>query len=163
MTLRAAPLSPALTEVSGALHRAAGFAEPWSADSFANLLATPGTAGVLALDDDQPLGLVLWRMAADEAEILTLGVPPEHRRRGIGRFLLEAASAAMRESGVRRLFLEVAVDNVAAIALYRSLDFRPAGRRPGYYRGADGPVDALILAREYIFTPRSSGERDAQP
>ena len=48
--------------------------------------------------------------------------------------------------GAETLFLEVAVDNTAAIALYRAAGFASAGTRKGYYdRGAAGRVDALVL------------------
>jgi ribosomal-protein-alanine N-acetyltransferase len=43
------------------------------------------------------------------------------------------------------MFLEVAVDNVAALALYRSRGFEAVGRRPGYYSRPDGPIDAMIM------------------
>ena len=61
---------------------------------------------------------------------------------------MEQAMAAIAATGVRRLLLEVAVDNHPAIALYGALGFVEAGRRRGYYRTAHGPADALILARD---------------
>jgi [ribosomal protein S18]-alanine N-acetyltransferase len=142
------PLTAPMSTVAAALHAAAGFHEPWDAQAFADLAAMPGAAGRLALDDETPIGLVLWRVAADEAEILTICTAPDQRRMGAGRCLLDAAIAAISEAGARRLFLEVAVDNTAAIALYLSFGFTEEGRRKGYYRTADGLVDALILARE---------------
>jgi ribosomal-protein-alanine N-acetyltransferase len=134
--------------VAAALHAVSGLHEHWDAATFAELIAMPGTAGRLALDGDMPVGLVLWRVAADEAEILTICTAPDRRRQGAGRFLLEAAIAAISATGGRRLLLEVAVDNGPAIALYGALGFTEAGRRRGYYRNAQGAVDALILARE---------------
>jgi len=141
------PLDLAMVEVAAALHEAAGFHEPWNARAFAELLAMPGTAGSLALAGDEPVGLALWRVAADEAEILTICTLPERRRAGAGRHLLDAAIAAASAAGARRLFLEVAVDNAAALGLYRASGFAEEGRRRGYYRGPDGARDALILAR----------------
>ncbi len=139
------PLDLAMTEVAAALHDASGFHEPWNAHAFAELLAMPGTAGMLALAGEEPAGLVLWRVAADEAEILTICTLPSHRRGGVGRHLLAAATQAMAAAGVHKLFLEVAVDNAAAIALYRAFGFAEEGRRRDYYRGPAGTVDALIL------------------
>jgi ribosomal-protein-alanine N-acetyltransferase len=137
-----------MAEVAAAIHAASGFDEPWSPASFAGLLATPGVAGRLALADGEPAGLALWRVAADEAEILTVCTLPDRRRAGFGRALMEAATAASTTAGARRLYLEVAVDNVAAIALYQRLGFVRAGLRKGYYRRTDGAVDATILARD---------------
>jgi ribosomal-protein-alanine N-acetyltransferase len=148
MTLNTLPLDIAMTEVAAALHGAAGFHEPWTARAFADLLTMPGAAGLFVLADREPIGLVLWRVAADEAEILTIGVLPDRRRSGAGRRLLDAAMDAASAAGARRLFLEVAVDNAAAIGLYRAVGFADQGRRRGYYRGPIGAVDALILGRD---------------
>lgn len=148
MTLNTLPLDIAMTEVAAALHGAAGFHEPWTPRAFADLLTMPGAAGLLALADGEPIGLVLWQIAADEAEVLTICTLPGRRRAGAGRHLLAAAIGAMQAAGVRRLFLEVAVDNDAAIGLYRAFGFTDEGRRPRYYQGPNGAVDALILGRD---------------
>jgi len=148
MTPNLYPLDITATEVAAALHQASGFHEPWNAHAFAELLAMPGTAGLLALDGDDPAGLVLWRVAADEAEILTICTLPDQRRGGVGRQLLEAAIGAMTAAGARRVLLEVAIDNRPAIALYRAFRLVELGRRRRYYRGPQGAVDALILGRD---------------
>lgn len=126
---------------------AAGFPEdPWSAESLATLLAMPGAAGALAVDADGPAGFALWRVAADEAEIVTLCIRPAARRRGHARALMEAAMASCAAAGARRLILEVAAGNAAAESLYGGLGFRQTGRRPAYYRRIGrAPVDALLL------------------
>ena len=111
-------------------------------------MGASGAAGLVVLADREPIGLVLWRIAADEAEILTICTLPGQRRMGAGRHLLAAAIGAMLAAGVRRLFLEVAVDNAPAIGLYRAFGFTGEGRRRGYYQGPDGAVDALILGRD---------------
>jgi len=92
-------------------------------------------------------GFVIGRIAADEAEILSIGVAPEWQRRGVARRMAEGLVRAARRAEVKRVFLEVAVDNAAAIALYEGLGFRPAGRRKGYYERPGGKnVDAIILS-----------------
>lgn len=121
---------------------ASAFDTPWDAAAIRALLDMPGAQ--LEAEDD---GFLLWRRAADEAEIVTLAVRPEARRRGLGGRLLDRSLTQAREKGAARVFLEVAHDNDAAIALYVSRGFRPAGRRPGYYTRPDGArADALILA-----------------
>lgn len=121
---------------------ATSFDAPWDVDAFADLLAQPG---VLALGEAE--GFILVREAAGEAEILTLAVRPEARRRGYGQRLVAAAVQALIELQADRLFLEVAEDNAAARALYARCDFVEVGRRPRYYARANGPAaDALILA-----------------
>ncbi|WGM32636.1 GNAT family N-acetyltransferase [Brevundimonas sp. NIBR11] len=134
----------ALAQGLAELH-AESFHTPWSAVAFADLL---GQAGVVLEGDND--GLILIRVVADEAEILTLAVRPSARRQGLGGRLVEAASRRAAELGANRMFLEVAEDNAPARALYGSLAFKTAGRRPRYYPRADGPaVDALILVRNF--------------
>ena len=121
---------------------ASAFPAPWDEAAFADLL---GQAGVFAEAGDD--GFILIRAVADEAEILTLAVRPEARRRGLARRLVEAAAARAAGLGAERLFLEVADDNAAARALYARCGFVETGRRRGYYPGEDGRrTDALILA-----------------
>ncbi|MBN8551724.1 MAG: GNAT family N-acetyltransferase [Caulobacterales bacterium] len=122
---------------------ASAFDPPWDAATFATLLGQPG---VLALGDDD--GFILIRVVLDEAEILTLAVRPEARRRGRGRGLVASAGRLARSLGADRLYLEVAQDNGAAQALYVAGGFVEVGRRPGYYSRPTGPaVAALLLAR----------------
>jgi tRNA threonylcarbamoyladenosine biosynthesis protein TsaB len=146
------PLTPAMGEVAAALHATSGLPESWSADAFGELLAVPGTEGCIATDGntDEPIGFALWRVAAEEAELLTIAVSPKRRRQGIGRFLLNQLLATAASKGARRMVLEVAVDNHPAKALYRALGFAPCGRRPGYYRTRSGAVDAEILALDNL-------------
>ena len=119
---------------------------PWSAAAFADLL---GQAGVFAAE--APDGFILMRAAADEAEILTLAVRPAARRGGQGGRLVGEGVLAAAARGAARVFLEVAEDNAAARALYARAGFVEAGRRRGYYAGADGTRrDALLLALNLI-------------
>jgi len=122
-----------------ALHGAC-FADRWTAAFLAKLLAGPGVSAWTIGED----AFLLLRVAADEAEILSLGTRPAARRRGHARELVRHAVAAAQAAGARRLFLEVAADNAAAVALYRAHGFVEAGRRPRYYPGG---IDALVLAR----------------
>ena len=118
----------------------------WTRQDLAELLASPGVAGMLSRADDGDAGLALWRVAADEAELLTLAVRPIHRRRGVGRRLLMAAINHARTAGAQLLYLEVGADNSAARNLYDAQGFLAVGRRAGYYnRNAGLPVDAIVM------------------
>jgi [ribosomal protein S18]-alanine N-acetyltransferase len=126
-----------------AIVHAEAFAEPWSAEALAELVAAEGA---VALTGEG--GFILARAAAGEAEILTLAVRPAERRRGVARALVEAAAAAARAAGAESLFLEVAADNAAALALYRRCGFEQIGLRARYYRRVGAPpMDALVLRR----------------
>jgi ribosomal-protein-alanine N-acetyltransferase len=131
-------------EAMAAAH-AQAFAGSWREDEFEDLLEGEGIYGFLATGPE-PLGVILCRVAGGEMEVLTLGVAPGARRRGVARALMAAAIPAARDLGAEAVFLEVAVDNEAAIALYAVLGFRRAGLRKSYYdRGPAGFTDALVM------------------
>jgi ribosomal-protein-alanine N-acetyltransferase len=129
-------------EALAALH-ASAFDSPWDAEALAELLAQPGTILEVAPGE----GFILLRAVADEAEVLTLAVGPEARRKGLGLRLVETGVARAAAMGAERVFLEVADDNAAALALYARCGFQAVGRRRGYYARPDGSRrDALLLA-----------------
>lgn len=135
------PASLAHTAVLAAIHAAAfPRREAWGPDAISLQLAMPGVYGLL----DPRGGMLLARVTADEAEILTIAVEPSQRRQGLGAALLAAALAEAHNRGARAMLLEVSVTNAAARALYFGAGFAEVGRRAKYY--ADGS-DALILRR----------------
>ncbi|MBN8909070.1 MAG: hypothetical protein J0H99_21160, partial [Rhodospirillales bacterium] len=85
------------------LHAGAFGADAWSETVFAAQFALPG---VFALVHEAG-GLVLARVAADEAEILTIGVVEAARGQGVGAALLRATFDAVIAAGAVVLFLEV--------------------------------------------------------
>ena len=142
------PATPADAALLAELHAPAFPEEPWPAAAMTSLLESPGVFGLIGgLGPEQALGFILCRMAADEGEVLTLAVSPLARRAGLGTKLLARALAWAMACGVRTLFLEVAEDNPAALALYENAGFAVVGRRPGYYRRGTGSAAALVLSR----------------
>jgi RimJ/RimL family protein N-acetyltransferase len=77
---------------------------------------------------------------------LGLMVAASHRRRGIGRALLEQAVDWARETGVRKLELHVFPWNEPAIQLYERFGYERVGLRRDHYRRADEYVDAILMA-----------------
>ena len=104
--------------------------------------AAYGTDPTVLITTDGPAFAVL-RVAADEAEILTLATDPAAQGRGHGHRALATGLAAAAAAGARTVHLEVAETNAAARALYARAGFAETGRRPRYY----GPTDALLLSR----------------
>jgi len=103
----------------------------------------------LGLDNEGALAaFIIISLVADQAEILTIATAEAVRRQGLGRKLLGGAVLELSRLGAKELFLEVAEDNAAAIALYRDAGFDPIGRRPGYYRRPDGRVAALTFSKK---------------
>lgn len=145
---RLEPLGIAQVEVLAALH-ARCFATGWDKDALRTLLVAPSGFGTLAIDDihDEPVGFVLGRVIAQECEILTIGVIPGARKRGIGMYLVKSLIADAWSRGADKVLLEVADDNAAGLALYGAAGFSVVGRRPGYYRRNGNAIDAHIMQR----------------
>ena len=133
-----------------ALH-ACCFDEAWQPALIGRVAQAPGGFGLLWRSVDEPLGFVLGRTNHARAEVLSLGVAPSARQRGIARALMHASIERVSLRGLRELYLEVAEDNTAAQRLYRALGFATVGRRPGYYaRPQTEAVDALTLRRVIV-------------
>ncbi|HTE35089.1 MAG TPA: ribosomal protein S18-alanine N-acetyltransferase [Reyranella sp.] len=118
---------------------------PWTRRDMAELLASPGVAGLFVEVEGREDGFALWRTVADEAELLTIAVQSDRRRHGLGRALLAAVVGQARRGGAQCLFLEVGADNAPARSLYSQAGFVEVGRRPDYYRRRTGFADALVL------------------
>jgi ribosomal-protein-alanine N-acetyltransferase len=136
MTVRR--VGPTHAAVLAAIHGAAFPQEAWGAGAFQVQLEMHSVLGLL----DERGGLALLRVTADEAEILTIGVLPAIRRRGVARNLLDESMALARAVGVHAVFLEVGIRNRPARALYLAAGFEEVGRRRRYYANGE---DALIL------------------
>jgi tRNA threonylcarbamoyladenosine biosynthesis protein TsaB len=131
-----------------ALH-ARCFAAGWNAKAIAELMAMPGALTLIAQSEQgEALGFIIARSAAGEAEILTLAVAPNHRRRHIAKKLVEKAAERLAKTGARNLYIEVAESNNAARLLYQKLGFLLTGRRQDYYAKPNGGCeDAVTMAR----------------
>jgi Fur family ferric uptake transcriptional regulator len=127
------------------LHRLC-FEDPWDAQAIARLA---GGSGFALVHGSPPDAFILARVAAGEAEILTIATRPDMRRSGIARALMHEVARTAAQRGAHVLFLEVDAQNAAAIALYDSLGFARVGERKAYYRAANGQRrDALVLKRD---------------
>lgn len=112
---------------------------PWSAAEFTDLLAR----AFLLTEGD---AFLLGRVIADEAELLTIAVPPDQRGKGAAKRLVACFLDQSRQRGATTAFLEVADDNAAARRVYSGAGFVESGGRRGYYRSPEGRyVDAIIM------------------
>ncbi|MEO0399024.1 MAG: ribosomal protein S18-alanine N-acetyltransferase [Pseudomonadota bacterium] len=115
-------------------------ATSWGAGGVSGTLVMHGVGGLKAVREDVLVGFCLWRVAAEEGDILTIAVDPACRRQGIGRALLQALADRAAAAPISTLFLEVAADNAAARRLYETNGFVAIGSREGYYRSGDSAI-----------------------
>jgi ribosomal-protein-alanine N-acetyltransferase len=122
--------------------------DAWSRELFLDELGHPFSHYLVAEEGDEIVGYAGLRAApadADQGDIQTLAVVPQHRGQGLGRKLLSLLIGEAESRGVKALFLEVRADNPVATALYQSVGFHEIDRRHGYYQ-PDG-VDAVVMVR----------------
>jgi ribosomal-protein-alanine N-acetyltransferase len=130
------------------------FEKAWDADGVRRLLEHPASVALVATTERpwRVIGFILAQLTADEAEILSLGVGATSQRVGIGKMLVQGLTDTAQRKGVKRIFLDVAAGNAAAIGLYRAMGFAEMGRRKDYYSHAGGRrEDALLMVRDLGF------------
>jgi ribosomal-protein-alanine acetyltransferase len=126
--------------------RDSGEAAQWPPESYAKLAESPGGLVLVCEGGGLPIGFLAARQAADEAEILNIGVHRDFRRKGVASALLLAALDEFRRSASSRVFLELRESNLPARTLYNRHGFVPSGRRKAYYQH---PIeDAVCMLRK---------------
>ena len=136
--------SPEDSMAIAALH-AKLFPTAWDSDAIQALIEHPASLALIAARPGREIvGFIIAQIAADEAEILTVGVAPESQRHGVGRQLVDGVARAAARSDARRLFLDVAAGNA------------PAGNARPTTRSPEGPATTpssspAISSRHEIF------------
>jgi ribosomal-protein-alanine N-acetyltransferase len=143
---------PALSDASvrdaaaiAALH-GKSFQRGWSEEEVEALLLERNVVAHRALAGKRLAGFILSRLAADEAEILSVAVDRTFQGRGLGRRLLTLHLGRLAGHSVRAVFLEVGESNDPAGKLYARAGFREVSRRPNYY----GNATARVLRRDLV-------------
>jgi ribosomal-protein-alanine N-acetyltransferase len=136
--------APHLAKLHGA-----SFHRGWGEGEFEEMLSQRNTLVHRLRLGSKFIGFAVSRMAADEAEILSIAIAPGQRGRGLSRQLLLTHLGHLAGRGVRTVFLEVEENNQPARRLYDRAGFTVAGRRERYYREAGGEqLNALVMRRD---------------
>lgn len=147
--MSAAAVSPAGTpdaEQLAVLH-ATAFRRGWSAEEFERLLIEHNVVADRAVSGTRLAGFVISRLAADQAEILSIAVAAPFRGRGLARKLLDVHMRRLVAYGTNSVFLEVDERNVPARRLYAGFGFGEVGRRESYYADAANEAGAALVLR----------------
>ncbi|MGH1577260.1 GNAT family N-acetyltransferase [Planktotalea sp.] len=117
---------------------------PWSLDSFQSQLAQSNT--ILEFDAH---AFAIGLFALDDVELLQIATDPAFQRRGLAARVLKAFEVQAKAKGCTRGFLEVAESNLPAQGLYETSGWQEVGRRPNYYKCADGDrEDAILMSKD---------------
>ena len=128
---------------------AASFYRGWPRQDIEAYIIDPDTPPLVARDArHKVVGFAMLRILGDDVELMTIAVEPKFRGKGVGHALMQACFEDLMMTPVKRMVLEVAADNPAAIKLYQQLGFQRISERKGYYARPDGqPATALVMAR----------------
>ena len=119
---------------------------PWSLADYQQSLANSQHSVVGIFNSSHEiLGASVFSHVADQGELLQLCV--QHQRQGYARQLLNFMAASLAVRGIKDIFLEVRVNNHAAIKLYHSLNFNQVGIRKNYYLIGNQRLDALLMVK----------------
>ena len=131
------------------LERAIFKYDPWSVGQFKEELAEVGKSRyyILASEGDEVVGYggILFISAGMEADILTLAVKPEYRKRGIARAMLAELLKWGISKGATSFMLEVRKENSEAQSLYEKEGFSKVSERRNYYGVG---IDAVVMRKE---------------
>jgi len=147
----AVTIEPAVLRDAHALAKlhGASFHRGWGEGEFEQMLRERNTLVHRLRQGRNIIGFAVSRMAADEAEILSIAVDARHRGRGLSRNLLLTHLGHLAGRGVRTVFLEVEENNRPARRLYERAGFSVAGRRERYYRQPGGEhLNAILMRRD---------------
>lgn len=123
------------------------FSDAWTELGLINTLHYRPNTSFIAELDGEPVGYLFFMAAADEGELLRIGVSSSHRRQGIGRLLMEHMDHFVLDNGIYSVWLEVRESNEPARALYEKSGFIVQGCRKKYYHKPD--EDAVIMSKNY--------------
>jgi ribosomal-protein-alanine N-acetyltransferase len=130
------------------LHGAA-FHRGWGEGEFEVMLTERNTLVHRLRRGRRTIGFAVSRMAADEAELLSIAIDAAQRGRGLSRTLLLTHLGHLAGRGVHKVFLEVEENNQPARRLYERAGFEAIGRRERYYQQAGGEqLNALLMRRD---------------
>jgi ribosomal-protein-alanine N-acetyltransferase len=133
-----------------ALHGRA-FHRGWGEDEFRSLMGERNVLTHRLRRGSQVIGFAISRIAADEAELLSIAIADKARGGGLSRDLLNIHLGHLAGRGVRTVFLEVDENNVPARRLYARAGFSDVGRRERYYRSANGTDGNAVVMRRDLF------------
>jgi|TARA_B100001105_G_scaffold88668_1_gene70413 ribosomal-protein-alanine N-acetyltransferase len=122
----------------------------WGKKEIDHLIGIVGGYGKIIFLDGYSIGFIMARILGDHSEILSMGVCDKHRRRGYGSKLIEELEKNFVKNSVRKCFLEVNINNEAAISLYYSQGFTSIRKIDKYYKRKNIQEDALVLSKAYI-------------
>ena len=109
-----------------------------------------GGYGYLAKQSRNIIGYILLRSLNYEEELLSLGVLKSNRRNGVAKKLFCEVERDIIKKNTNKIFLEVRVENNAAICFYKFIFFKKIKVLKNYYKADIGHEDGLLFSKVYF-------------
>ena len=98
------------------------------------------------ISDQKIIGFAIFYYVRDEIEIIKIGIMKSYQRKNYGSLIINKMK---KFNNIRRIFLEVSVENTQAINFYLKNGFKKIGIRKAYYKVNKKRIDALRLLFEF--------------
>ncbi len=126
------------------------FEDAWNKQSLLDSLNQFGTKMLIAFDDNYVIGYCIFNSVFEIAEILRIAVSQKHQKMGVGEQLLIKSCQIAKDNQAEKMLLEVRMDNLPAINLYKKLKFYQIDIRKNYYQFSHQKLDALIFEKNLL-------------
>lgn len=118
----------------------------YSKDQIESFLSGGNEETFLFLHDDDAVGSLMLSLHGLKGKVVSIGVHPEWRKKGVARDLMEVADKWFADAGAGEVDLEVGVDNREALNLYSSMGYEVVKVLKDYYFGKE---DAYLMRKEF--------------
>ena len=114
----------------------------WKIDELKNLISKRSYFGKICLKKKSIVGFCIGNQVYDIFEIYSIFVHPSYRRNGIAKKILDECIIFCQEKKIKKIMLEVNVENNIAKKFYSFNKFKNCGVRKDYYFSESGRSDA---------------------
>ena len=106
----------------------------WSREQWSNEFKKDGTKIFGLLIKNLVIGICVFQVVLDEAQINYFVVKKKFRKKGFGSYLMSYLIKNCEKLNLKKLLLEVSQSNVTAEKFYSRFDFSTVGIRKNYYK-----------------------------
>lgn len=138
----------------------ASFEFPWSEEEFIRCLRQRNCIGMVAEQDDQVVGFMIYELHKNRLHLLNFSVAAESRRTCIGTSMVDKLSSKLSQDRRNRITLEVRETNLSAQLFFKKLGFRAVSVLRDFYE--DTTEDAYLMQYRYRAQIEEAVPRDGQ-
>ncbi len=118
----------------------------WSYKQWESALKKKDVRSLAVYANEKFIGVCVYQLILDEAELLYLAIRPEHTRKGFGQSLFAEFLNITKKNNIKKIFLEVSSNNLSAIEFYKKFNFQTISVRKNYYKnGSDAILKSKVV------------------